>query len=52
MQTQRLGTENEPSSGLGLYIIKELIKELKGAIWFESQENQGTTFHISLDKKN
>lgn len=50
LQTQRLGTENEPSSGLGLYIIKELIKELKGAIWYESQENQGTTFHISLDK--
>lgn len=52
IQTQRLGTENEPSSGLGLFIIKKLIKELNGAIWYESHENEGTTFHISLDKIN
>lgn len=48
-QTQRLGTENEPSTGLGLYINKQLTKELKGEIWYKSLENSGTTFYISFD---
>lgn len=48
-QTQRLGTENEPSTGLGLYINKQLVKELKGEIWYESVENRGATFYVSLE---
>ncbi|MES2397799.1 MAG: HAMP domain-containing sensor histidine kinase [Bacteroidota bacterium] len=51
-QTQRLGTENEPSTGLGLYINKQLTKELKGEIWYESPENSGATFYISFDSRD
>lgn len=51
-QTQRLGTENEPSTGLGLYINKQLTKELKGEIWYKSIENRGTTFYISFDSRD
>ena len=47
-QIQRLGTENEPSTGLGLYIIKQIIKELNGTIWCESDRSSGTTFFVSL----
>ncbi|HDR50950.1 MAG TPA: ATP-binding protein [Mariniphaga anaerophila] len=49
-QTQRPGTENEPSTGLGLYISKQLTEELQGNLWFRSVENRGTTFYLSLDE--
>ncbi|MDO8493381.1 MAG: PAS domain-containing sensor histidine kinase, partial [bacterium] len=40
---------NDPDgTGLGLYILKETIDKVGGKIWFESKENQGTTFHVSI----
>lgn len=35
-------------SGLGLVIVKGIIEAHGGKIWFESEENQGTTFYISV----
>jgi len=35
-------------TGLGLYIIKETIEQTGGKIWFESKENQGSTFYVSI----
>lgn len=35
-------------SGLGLYITKSMVEEAGGTIWFESTENQGTTFYVKL----
>lgn len=38
-------------SGLGLHIAKNVLEMLGGKIWFESEENQGTTFYFNLPIK-
>lgn len=35
-------------TGLGLAISQHLVKLMNGAVWFESEENQGSTFYFSL----
>lgn len=46
--TGRKGTAGEQSSGLGLILCKDFIEKHGGTIWVESEENKGSTFHISL----
>ncbi|WP_187260830.1 PAS domain-containing sensor histidine kinase [Pontibacter beigongshangensis] len=46
----RAGLSGEKSVGIGLSIVKDLVEIQGGRIWFESKENEGTTFYISLSK--
>lgn len=39
---------NTQGTGLGLNIVKKYVEMLNGRITFDSKENKGTTFHISL----
>lgn len=39
---------NIQGTGLGLNIVKKYVEMLEGDITFESEENKGTTFHITL----
>lgn len=38
-------------TGLGLYIVQLAVEKLGGRVWFESIENGGTTFYVSIPLK-
>ncbi len=47
-KAKRLGTFGEKSTGLGLYIVKEIIEKHSGQISFETKFKVGTTFTITF----
>lgn len=46
----RPGLAGEPTIGLGLSIVKIIVKWHEGRIWCESKEGRGTSFFIELPK--
>lgn len=44
------GSNISKGSGLGLYIVKNAVKKLKGTIHLESKEGEGATFTIGLPR--
>jgi two-component system, OmpR family, sensor histidine kinase VicK len=44
--------EKETSgTGLGLYIVKSVIEQFGGKVWFKSIEKKGTTFYVTIPLK-
>jgi len=50
-QASREGLKGEKSNGVGLYLIKKLTELIGGTIWFESEENKGTSFFVKLPRE-
>ncbi len=44
--------QGSEGSGLGMYITKAMVDRAGGTIWFESRENEGTTFYVKLPTEN
>jgi two-component system, OmpR family, sensor histidine kinase VicK len=49
-RARRPGLHGEPSTGLGMSIIKRIVEWHQGRIWFESEEEKGTSFFIEIPK--
>ncbi|WP_460879036.1 sensor histidine kinase [Pontibacter rugosus] len=47
---RRPGLNGEPTTGLGMSIIKTIVEWHQGEIWFESEVGRGTTFFIEIPK--
>lgn len=47
-KVSRPGTENEPSTGLGLLLCKEFVHKHGGEIWVQSEYGIGSTFYFTL----
>ncbi|QEE49779.1 GHKL domain-containing protein [Flavobacterium alkalisoli] len=45
----KLDSEN-PSSGIGLSIVKKIVTHYGGKVWLKSKENEGTSFYFTLPK--
>lgn len=41
-------TAGESSSGLGLYLVRQMILKMGGRVWCESKLGSGSTFHLSV----
>jgi signal transduction histidine kinase len=47
-RAENASDDNTDGTGLGLFMVKSYVEAWKGKIWFESKQNQGSTFHIEL----
>ena len=43
-------TTKSKGTGLGLAMSKQIVENMKGSIWFESELNKGTSFYVTFPK--
>ncbi|MBN8687696.1 MAG: response regulator [Chitinophagales bacterium] len=47
-QVHKKDTPSKAGFGIGLYLVKQLVEEHHGRIWYESAPGQGTRFFVAL----
>jgi two-component system phosphate regulon sensor histidine kinase PhoR len=47
-RVQQKGVEHVSGSGLGLSLVKNVVENHGGEIWYTSKENEGTSFYVSV----
>lgn len=50
-RSDNIMVQDVSGTGLGLYMTKNISEYLSGDVWFESLENQGTTFYFAIPKR-
>jgi signal transduction histidine kinase len=41
-------TADEPATGLGLFIVKQLVETMRGKVWCDTEKNKGATFIVEF----
>jgi len=47
-RAENVKQKDTTGTGLGLYIVKSVIDQIDGEIWFKSNEKEGTTFYVKI----
>jgi signal transduction histidine kinase len=49
-RAENVKAKDTDGNGLGMYIVKAILDSVNGRVWFDSKENLGTTFYVTMPK--